>query len=561
MDSCHRPQGAGVLADPQRGRDYPTTFGEFHSWFADDEESLRRLRSRRRLRNLAVHEAATAPDRTRETIEMTTVIRGPAWARKGLDMVGGRYPLRVERHLGRLVDGLLPGVISTTTHARSYALHTLVWARAAADGLDQDATFELLRRCEVVLAGVTLQHAAHLTLIPAAHGGEAVRRGIAESGRLEVAMLSERYTPNRSGFGGVYLGSEIRLGMAENGKPPTTGPRADSRLLHEALGDIVELAREDNLDLETLTAVQHLCACAAPTHADGPWLRRVFVNPEPLEEFEEADRARRETARLLGRVLIDGSGAPPHDVFRYALAFGDFIATDPVASSLPIAQAWRSAILRNYSVGAWRRIWSWLVDLLAEPASIAALADQLADALPDITVATMLATLPTRIRDGVLLPAEEELRAVQLAPDPLTEIQLLALGALRLDDLQGRALAAFAGREDENDLGPRWFRAQLDARRDDRLQDFGRWLAEMMVLRAQRVAMTKMDFNRATARFWIPSRIRERAGLISRLSREGWADVGLRIDTFSSVLTGCGVIARDDDDIWRLTDEGEALLV
>jgi hypothetical protein len=81
-----------------------------------------------------------------------------------------------------------------------------------------------------------------------------------------------------------------------------------------------------------------------------------------------------------------------------------------------------------------------------------------------------------------------------------------------------------------------------------------------MVLRAQRVALSKMDFNRRTGRFWIPSRIRERAGLISRLSREGWADVGLRIDTFASVLSGCGVIERTSDGVWRVTAEGEQLL-
>lgn len=491
---------------------------------------------------------------------MGTIVRGPAWSPKGLDVVSGAYPLRVERHLGRLVDGLLPGVITTTSHARTYALHALVWADAAERGLDLAATQELLRRCEVVLAGVTLQHETHLTWIPAPHGGNAIRRGITEAGRLEVAELAEIYTPNRAGFGGAYLGSELRLGLAENGRPPTAGPRADLAVLREALGGIVELAAEDTLELAALAGVPHLCACAAPACVDGPWLRAIFVHPEPLDGFEEADRARSETAQLLGRILGGGSSLAPQDAFRHALAFGDFIDSDPVASALPIAQAWRGAILRNYSVGAWRRIWSWLVDLLGEPATVQTLANELAAALPDVTVAELLADLPARTEGGLLLPAEEELRSAHWAPDPLTEIRLLMLGALRLDDLQQRTLGAFAGREDEDDLGPRWFRSQLDARRDAQLRDFGRWLAEMMVQRAERVALSKMDFNPNTGRFWIPSRIRERAGLLSRLSREGWADVGLRIDTFSSVLAGCGVLERDSDDVWRLTAAGEALL-
>jgi hypothetical protein len=49
--------------------------------------------------------------------------------------------------------------------------------------------------------------------------------------------------------------------------------------------------------------------------------------------------------------------------------------------------------------------------------------------------------------------------------------------------------------------------------------------------------------------------------LISRLSREGWFDVGLRVDTFSSVLAGCGVLERDPAGVWHVTDAGEASLV
>jgi hypothetical protein len=488
------------------------------------------------------------------------VLRGPAWSIKGLDQADSRYPLRVERHLGRLVDGLLPGVITTTGHARAYALHTLAWAEATKRGLESEEANAFLRRCEVVWGAITLLHESHGAVVPGAHGGDAIERGIESSGQVLVAQLAERYTPNAMGFGGVYLGSEIRLGLLENGRPPRPGPRANETLLHEALGTILELADEEALALETLRGLPHLCACGAPAHADGPWLRKLFVNPDPTEGLEAADRPRRDTARLLCRVLAGGVDQPTQEAFRVQVAYGDFIETDPVARTLPIAQAWRGAILRNYSVGAWRRLWAWVVELLAEPASIGSLAEQLAATLPDMSVAEMLDGLPARLDAATLLPVERELRRAQFSPDPLTEIQLLALGAQRVDDLQSLALRAFVGREDEDDLGPRWFKAQLEARRDDRLQDFGRWLTEVMVLRAQRVALSKLVFNRNTGRFWIPSRIRERAGLISRLSREGWGDVGLRIDTFASVLSGCGVIERTSEGVWRVTGEGERLL-
>lgn len=44
-------------------------------------------------------------------------VAGPAWSPRGLDLVGGRYPLRVEAHVGRLVGALLPGVITTVSGA------------------------------------------------------------------------------------------------------------------------------------------------------------------------------------------------------------------------------------------------------------------------------------------------------------------------------------------------------------------------------------------------------------------------------------------------------------
>jgi len=459
-----------------------------------------------------------------------------------------------------LVDGLLPGVITTTPHARSYALHTLVWAEANTRGLDEAEAIDLMRRCEVVLAGVTLQHTEHMTWIPEPHGAFVIGRAMQEAGHLDVAALAapQIYSQNTWGFAGIYLGSEQRLGLVESGRPPSPGPRSDYRVLDEALGELVQLAVRDTIDFSSLASASPLCACAAPAAADGEWLRSVFVRPSPLEGLERADQARRHTAQLLGRVLGAGSRETPQDQFRHTLAFGDFLQHDPVASSLPIAQAWRGAILRYYSVGAWRRLWSWLVDVLGEPAPVGVLADQLADALPAVTVQMMLDALPDRVSGGVPLPVEHELRSAHWAPDPLTEVQLLALGALRLDDLSDRSLVAFAGSEREDDLGPRWFRAQLEARSDGSLRDFGHWLAEMMVQRAQRVALTKMEFNRSTGRFWIPSRIRERAGLISRRSREGWADVGLRIDTFSSVLAGCGLLELLEDGVWTLTPEGEA---
>ncbi|MEZ5101226.1 MAG: hypothetical protein R3C15_15780 [Thermoleophilia bacterium] len=130
-------------------------------------------------------------------------------ARPGAD---SRYPLRVERHMGRLVDGLLPGVITTTTHARAHALHTLNRTEAARRELDVSEANALMRRCEVVIGAITLLH-GHDTTIPGAHGADHIEKSLKADGRLHVGDVAKRYTANEIGFGGVYLGSEIRLGL------------------------------------------------------------------------------------------------------------------------------------------------------------------------------------------------------------------------------------------------------------------------------------------------------------------------------------------------------------
>jgi hypothetical protein len=72
----------------------------------------------------------------------------------------------------------------------------------------------------------------------------------------------------------------------------------NEEVLPQGLGEILRLADENLLPLDTLHALPHLCASGARARADGHWLRQLFVNPEPTDGLAEADRPRRETARL-----------------------------------------------------------------------------------------------------------------------------------------------------------------------------------------------------------------------------------------------------------------------
>src|SRR4051794_19135261 len=95
------------------------------------------------------------------------------WVASGLDESRGLYPLRVEGAIGSLVELLLPGVITTTTGARYFALHTAAWADAERRELADAEAEELVRRCEVVMAAVSWAHGqdgGHQRRVPEAHG-------------------------------------------------------------------------------------------------------------------------------------------------------------------------------------------------------------------------------------------------------------------------------------------------------------------------------------------------------------------------------------------------------
>lgn len=247
-----------------------------------------------------------------------------------------------------------------------------------------------------------------------------------------------------------------------------------------------------------------------------------------------------------------------HDAFVRGVAFGAFVDEDPIASGLPISQAWRGTILRNYSVGAWRRLWSWLVGRLDEPMTAEDLAAEAASVLPDQSVSAFLGDLPDTVAGGELLPAEYEIRSAQTTPDPVAELSILALGANRSQELQGPVAHAFLGQDEP--LASLWMRAQLDAAMASgrSLSDFTSELVLRLIERAHRVALDKMR-QLGDGRLWMPTRLREREGILYRTSTEGWTDVALRIDTYGRVLFECGVLARDGQ-VWSVTEEGRGLL-
>ncbi len=480
-------------------------------------------------------------------------VEGPAWTGFGLEESAGRYPLRVETAVSRIVDQLLPGVITTTRHARMYCLHALAWAEAQERGLDEQAAKELVRRGEVVICAVHHFHERHRIELSSAHGEDRLPRFL-DGDRLDVRSAAQLGGLSESGFAGVYQGPCVRIGALSSQTPPRLGPRADLPALREGLGELFDLAGHDTLDGDQLRAAGHLCLCEAADAADGRWLRRILV--EDAEEGWPDDRNRQLTCLLLLDTLHDQASPDPVRAFRERWAFGGPLGNPASDQRAMVAAMWRAAALRNYSVGAWRALWRWLAQQLnMNPMTAEDLGDQLAESLDDIGVAELITGLPARMDGEVILPAE-----AQIADDDWTTmnaIRQLALGAARLNDLEGETLKAFIG-TDRTDLGPRWVADLFDGGHDRMVPGLSRDLAVVLVRRAKRVALSKMYITRS-GRPFVPTRLRDRDGILSVWGEEGAGDVALRTGTLSGVLAGLGVLTVDDAGRYLPSELGEEL--
>jgi hypothetical protein len=480
------------------------------------------------------------------------IVEGPAWTGEGIAESPGRYPLRVEGAVFRLVDQLLPGIITTTRQARMYALHALAWPEAHERGLDEEQAETFVRRCEVVLAAIHHLHRVHLADLSSAHGEGRIARFIGEQG-LEVERAARPGGLSAAGFGDVYMAPVVKVGLLSPDRPPQAGSRSELSMLREGLEDIIPLADRDTIPVAELEAATHLCLCAGPRSKDGELLRRVLF--ETAEDDHSDDRCRQISCHM----LLEAIGAEPaFDVderFRRRWGFGAPLG-DPESSEVAfVACGWRAAILRNYSVGAWRALWRWLAgQLIDRPMTVEELGDGLTEALGDLTVADLLGGLPPRIEGDVLLPAEVAIEAEEWTP--LGALRLLALGAARLDDLNGATRRMYIG-TDRHDLGPIWVTERIEEWSDGDIGGLAHELAQILVRRAKRVALGKMRL--IDGQPWIPSRLRDRDGLLAVRGEEGSGDVSLRTRSLAEVLAGLGALRRDGNGAFALTAIGEEL--
>jgi hypothetical protein len=381
--------------------------------------------------------------------------------------------------------------------------------------------------------GVAEDVEGHIGALPAQRLVDADRR------RLEVADPT---------------GPELVLGVIAPGAEQEPGERYDDTIVRPALGDVLELAGRAHISGDDLRAAGHLCPCAA-TGPEAAWLRKIICGTAGGEDYAVADEARNDTARIVARLMERaGKVADIQLTLRHGIAFGKPLDLG-VLRGIELAEAWRGAILRNYSIEAWRNIWWWLVRELAEPHTAADLSATFTAELPqDWRVADLTDRLPATADGAELLPVEAQLRQTQPRPHPLTELRMLAVGARRLDDTDGRSRKVLAG-DVEDDLDPLWVSGELSRNASRPLRAWAAELVELLLWRSHRVALTKLDLRDPT-RPRLPAQVIERDGLWSQQAAAGWGPVGLRLPSFTSMLAGCGVLGSDTDG-WWLTDDGK----
>ncbi|MGY1786675.1 hypothetical protein [Geodermatophilus sp. SYSU D00698] len=502
---------------------------------------------------------------------MALLVLGPAWSTDAEPLIdAGRFPLGVETATLTNAARLVPLVNSGTAHARYYLLHAAIAATAparAGDAAGIEATRMKIRRAEIVQAAVAVRHATskdHVTAVPYrdAHGARAVEPAVA-AGLVDVGALLDSYSRARNGFFAAYRGAEIEAGLLDprNG---TVLPGPVPLPLSELPGvtSLLDAADQDRLDVAAIDGLlPDACLCQVRHGPEFRVLDRLLLDaehgpggrgvPPPIRAARRRTAA---SARLLmhaldGRAAGSAPGAAMADLCYRSADELTAVLGDQLAEW---ALAWRGALLRNASVTAWRWMWWWLTDQLAQqPRSEDGLARALADALvagagEDCTVADLLQRLPQH-RDGArLLDVENDL----LHPDgpsseswdPWDYLQVLALGARRLPEVDGPARRPFL---EHGELSPAVFGTWLADRHDMPLSQLAGDLTDLLLRQAEKISQARIRWENSRLR--IPTRLRRVGEVLFLAGAEGSAEPGLRLERLRQLLQELGYLTQNGD--------------
>jgi hypothetical protein len=505
---------------------------------------------------------------------VTAVIDGPAWSAPGLVTHDNRYPLKVETAVQRAVTLLLPGVSTASEFVRYYALYAALAAHAEDHGLDGEKCRELVRRSEVVLAGVSMLGEKASASSIGAHGVDGVRPWFGDEldvcGAVNIGNERHSYSSRKSGFWGSYGGPSQILGtVAVEDYAFRAGRHACPARVRELFAPLFAAAKHDHLSWPELEGLRPV-GPQSTEWPEIPWLLDLFTATrngvhEP-GQWQPDDQRRRATMRMLGRAtVLNGTDTSLTwtKMVESAVVFSDALLDDPVLAAIGEAAAWRGALLRNYSVSAWRRLWAALVRTIGpadESADRSAVELQawLAEKMPNNTVRAFMAKLPPGMTGGHPASAEWTVLADGDIKDPLTNVKLLLLGSRREQDLEGEARTVFLGRQSEI-LNPLWMAGCVREFEDRPLRDLAVRLVNDMLAQARRVALDKIRPD-PSGQLQVYSRIHERNGRYYKTRDEGDTTIGTRLDVLARIAAQLGLIEVADDQAATVTGLGSTVL-
>jgi hypothetical protein len=506
---------------------------------------------------------------------VTAVVDGPAWSGRGLVQHDSRYPLKAEGAVRRAVKLLLPGVSTASEFVRYFALYAALAGHADDDGLAGEACRELVRRSEVVLAGVSLlDEERSAGPVGRAHGVDGVRPwfgdGLDVAGAVSMGAEQHSYSPRKSGFWGSYGGPSQILGtVAVEDSAFRAGRHACPAEVRALFRPLFTAAGRDRLTVPELEVLRPV-SLASDDLPEVPWLLDLFTatrgGVHERGQWQPDDVRRRATLRILGRTTeLYGTDVSLTwaDAVESAVAFSDALETDAVLAGIGEAAAWRGLLLRNYSVSAWRRLWAALVRSIGEEddfsdRSAGELQAWLADQMPGGTVRAFMDQLPPGMTGRHPAPAERIVLAAGGARNPVTGIQLLLLGARRATELHGEARTVFLGQQNEI-LNPLWMEMCVREFLDRPLRDLAVRLVDDMLAQAGRIALDKVRPD-LSGRLQVYSRIHERNGRYYKTRDEGDAPIGTRLDVAAGIAVQLGLIDLAGDGAATVTDLGAAVL-
>lgn len=505
------------------------------------------------------------------TAAISTGVEGPDWCAPGLDYRGGRYPLGVESFVLNMVDTLVPGLSTLTEKARYFSLYWALAAYAEEHDWDRELCRTALRRAEVALAWASLSSDADVAAAAGrtSHGADRVAKIVAAGDAAGLAELGERsYSPRAWGFWSQYRGPAVVLGIVSTDRDALrSGSRSCPLAIRAMFRPLLDIVAKRPVKEADLAGVERLTRISIESPDLAP-LREVLTatvsGTHDPDAWTSNDGTRRSTLRIMGRaVQRRREDIGWQRILTDAVVYGGDLLADPVfAQEIERAEAWRGTILRHHSVGAWRSLWSALVEEVStagEPVSRDELHNWIRQGLSGESVREFLAGCPDVVdRYGSPYPAEQEVW--DLLERRERNLAILLFGSLRVENLSGLTLSAFLGNRRSSRgqiLDPSWVANRRKEYYDRPLADFACAMVDDMLAQAHRVSLRKLSTG--GGRMMLRTKLYEMNGRYFATGSEGAGNVGLRAAQLGIVASQVGLFDVSDDAV-RTTDLGRALL-